>query len=344
MYRQFFRPLVMRLNATRVHRAALSLLRFATRIPLGRQLLKLHYKREYPSLKQELFGLEFPNPVGLAAGFDPDGEYCGELFALGFGFIEIGTLTPKAQGRDPKALSMAVPGDRAFIHRNGHENKGVVNAIEHIKNNRPEGIVAASITYNRNTPDEGISKDFDTAFSLLYDFVDMFVFNIAIAPQGVRSHLEDVSSLNEVMDTLLERRADMDTIKPVLLKVSPDMQTDQLDAILLYCLRYGIDGIVVGDSISNRPGMIGGRLSDEDVLVSGAPMLPKTLSVIRHIRETTGGKLPIVGVGGVMSPEDALEMFRAGASLIELYTGILHEGPKLVKNILKYLDSQKIKQ
>lgn len=341
MYRQIFRPILFRFSAHRAHRRILAFLRFVEKIPLGRQLLRLRYRKEFPALKQELFGLEFPNPVGLAAGFDTDGEYFNELSDLGFGFIEIGTLTPSPQSFTGDALNAIIPGQGAIVHRDIHANKGVLNAIDNIKARRPDGIVAANISYNRNTSDDGIERDLDTAFSLLYDFVDMFVFNISIAPHGQRSHLEDVSSLNEVMDTLLERRADMDEIKPVLLKISPDMQSDQVDAVLRYSMRYGIDGIVVGDAVMNRHGMLSGRFSSEDCHVSGAPVFEKSLAMVRHVKEVTLGRLPIVGVGGIMSPQQALEMFKAGASLIELYTGIMNEGPGLVKDILGFLDERK---
>lgn len=340
MYRQFFRPIIFRFNASRAHRRALALLRFASSLPLGSQILRLRYCKDYPSLHQELFGLEFPNPVGLAAGFDPDGEYYNELSHLGFGFIEIGTITPKPQGIGSKTLNMAVPGQKALFHREEHVNKGVMNAVLRIKEKRANGIVAANISYNRNTPDEGIAKDFDTAFSLLYDFVDMFVINISIAPEGVRSQLEDIPALNDVLDPLLERRADMDQIKPVLLKISPDMQMDQIDAVLQYSMRYGIDGIVVGDAPANREGMLGGRFEGASGLVSGAPAFARSVELVRHVKESTGGKLPIVGVGGIITPENALEMFKAGASLIQLFTGVVYEGPGIVKDILRYLDSQ----
>ena len=262
---------------------------------------------------------------------------------FGFGFVEIGSLTPKPQDGNPKPRCWRIPGDKAIINRFGINNKGVKNAVEHLKKNRPEVIVAANISKNTSSINEEATKDYETSFGLLYDFVDMFVVNVSCPNVVGLTALQDISFLSDIVDRLLDLRMLYDTYKPILLKVSPDLAHQQLDDIIDYCLRSGIDGIVAGNTTRSREGLE--SISKEAIEaignggMSGAPVHKKNLELVRYIHEKSQGRLPIVGVGGIMSPEDAKEMLDAGASLIEIYSGFIFEGPGLVKRIIKYLEN-----
>ena len=294
-------------------------------------------------MEKEVFGIRFPNPVGLAGGLDKNGEYYNDMANFGFGFVEIGSLTPKPQDGNAKPRCWRVPGDRALINRFGINNKGVKNAVEHLKKVRPEVIVAANISKNTSSINEEAAKDYETAFGLLYDFVDMFVVNISCPNVVGLTALQDISFLSEIVDKLLALRMYYDEYRPILLKVSPDLSHQQLDEIIDYSLRSGIDGIVAGNTTRSRDGLT--TISQEKIEeignggMSGAPIYQKNLALVKYVHEKSGGKLPIVGVGGIMSPEQAQEMLEAGASLIEIYSGFIYEGPSLVKRIIRHLEN-----
>ena len=236
-----------------------------------------------------------------------------------------------------------MPGDKAIINRFGINNKGVKNAVEHLKKERPEVIVAANISKNTTSINEDAAKDYETAFALLYDFVDMFVVNISCPNVVGLTALQDISFLSEIVDKLLGLRMYYDTYRPILLKVSPDLSHEQLDEIIDYSLRSGIDGIVAGNTTRSRDGL--NSISAEKIEeignggMSGAPVHKKNLELVRYVHEKSQGKLPIIGVGGIMTPEDAKEMIDAGASLVEIYTGFIYEGPSLIKKIIKHLEN-----
>lgn len=345
MYKNLLRPLLFKLSPEFAHDMVLAILGLLRKIPLGRSVSKLFFKRSYPALKKEVFGIEFPNPVGLAAGLDKNGEYYNELSDFGFGFIEIGSLTPKPQAGNPKPRLFRLPEDMALINRMGINNSGMAKAIENIKKNKPEVKLAASISKNTTSQDAQIAKDYEACFSVLYDFVDLFVVNVSCPNVEGLCNLQDASFLSDVMDPLLDKRAGMDKYKPVLVKISLDITNDQLDEVLTYSMMSGIDGIVVGNTTKNRKGLS----LDEETLskighggLSGAPLYEKSLSMVKYVHEKTGGKLPVIGVGGIMSPEQACEMLDAGASLIEIYTGFIYEGPSFVRKILQALNEKAV--
>jgi dihydroorotate dehydrogenase len=222
----------------------------------------------------------------------------------------------------------------------------VKNAVEHLKKVRPNVIVAANISKNTTSINEDAAKDYEKAFGLLYDFVDMFVVNISCPNVVGLTALQDVSFLSEIVDKLLDLRMYFDNYRPILLKVSPDLSHQQLDDIIDYCLRSGIDGIVAGNTTRSRDGLT--TISQKRIEeignggMSGAPLHKKNLELVRYVHTKSEGKLPIIGVGGIMSPEDAYEMIKAGASLVEIYSGFIYEGPALIKRIIKYLESHTI--
>ena len=313
-------------------------------IPFARSIVRAIYKRESPSLEKEVFGIKFPNPVGLAGGLDKNGEFYNDLANFGFGFVEIGSLTPQPQDGNPKPRCFRVPQDKALINRFGINNKGVRNAVEHLKKNRPEVIVAANISKNTTSINEDAAKDYESAFALLYDFVDMFVVNVSCPNVVGLTSLQDITFLSEIVDKLLNLRMYYDEYRPILLKVSPDLSKEQLDDIMDYCLRSGIDGIVAGNTTRSRDGL---TISQEKIEkignggMSGAPVHKKNLELVRYIHTKSEGKLPIIGVGGIMSEEQAKAMIEAGASLVEIYSGFIYEGPALVKRIIKSLEDNR---
>lgn len=341
MYKHILRPILFRFNPETAHNLTLSAIAMLRHIPFAQSIVRALYKRESPSLEKEVFGIKFPNPVGLAGGLDKNGEFYNDMANFGFGFVEIGSLTPQPQDGNPKPRCFRVPQDKAIINRFGINNKGVRNAVEHLKKNKPEVIVAANISKNTASINEDAAKDYESAFALLYDFVDMFVVNVSCPNVVGLTSLQDITFLSEIVDKLLNLRMYYDEYRPILLKVSPDLAKEQLDDIIDYCLRSGIDGIVAGNTTRSRDGL---TISQEKIEkignggMSGAPVHKKNLELVRYIHTKTEGKLHIVGVGGIMSEKEAKAMIEAGASLVEIYTGFIYEGPALIKRINKTLE------
>lgn len=342
MYKHFLKPILFRFNPETAHNILFSLLSFLRHVPFAQSIIRALYHRDSPSLEREVFGINFPNPVGLAGGLDKNGEFYNDMANFGFGFVEIGSLTPLPQDGNAKPRCWRVPGDKAIINRYGINNKGVRYAVEHLKKVRPEVVVAANISKNSNSINEEAAKDYETSFSLLYDFVDMFVVNVSCPNVVGLTALQDIGFLSDIVDRLLDLRMLYDNYRPILLKVSPDLSHEQLDEIIDYCLRSGIDGIVAGNTTRSREGLTSiSQTKIEEIGnggMSGAPIHKKNLELVRYVHERSQGKLPIIGVGGIMSPEDAKEMMDAGASLVEIYTGFIYEGPGLIKRIIKHLE------
>ena len=343
MYKHIIKPILFTFNPETAHNLTFAGLKFLRYVPFAGSIMRSLYKRDVPTLEKEVFGIHFPNPVGLAGGLDKNGEFYNDMANFGFGFVEIGSLTPQPQDGNPKPRCFRVPKDKAIINRFGINNKGVKNAIEHLKKERPNVIVAANISKNTTSINEDAAKDYESSFALLYDFVDMFVVNISCPNVVGLTALQDMNFLSDIIDRLLNLRMYYDEYRPILLKVSPDLSHEQLDEIIEYSLRSGIDGIVAGNTTRSRDGLT--SISPEKIEaignggMSGAPVHKKNLELVKYVHTKSEGKLPIIGVGGIMSPEDAKEMIDAGASLVEIYSGFIYEGPALVKRILKHLES-----
>lgn len=340
MYKHFLKPILFRFNPETAHNLTMNGLSLLRKIPGAGAVMRLFYSRRTPGLSREVFGLKFKNPVGLAAGLDKNGEHYNELANFGFGFIEIGSLTPLPQDGNPKPRIFRLVKDRSIVNRMGINNKGVKNAVRKLSEDPPRVIVAANIAKNSSSTNEDAPKDFERAFALMYDFVNMFVLNVSCPNVVGLTDLQDVSFLSEITDRLINLRMYFDEYRPILVKVSPDIPRPQLDEILEYCLTSGIDGIVAGNTTRSRDGL---ATDPEKVAeignggLSGAALHKANVEMVRYIHERTNGLLPIVGVGGIMSAGDALEMFDAGASLVEIYSGFVYEGPGLVRKILKAL-------
>lgn len=338
LYKKIIRPILFRINPVSAYFLALKGLHALRKLFISPKLFNFIFKTDYPALKKDVFGIDFSNPVGLAAGLDKNGEFYNDLSACGFSFIEIGTITPKIQTEPADYDFTKVNNEKIIINNLGIANKGVISIIENLKKERANSIIAANIAHNSSSKDEKVIKDYETLVSLLYDFVDFFVVNASYADDYLRSPLEDPDILAEIMDAVLDTRVNMDSIKPILIKISSDIPVEQLDEILKYSMKSGVDGIVIGDGIKNKPGTLKKRFSNKKGYVCGSILYEKTLSMVKYINEFTKGRLPIIASGGIMTVHQAEEMIKAGASLIELMSGFIYEGPKLVRNILKQLD------
>lgn len=328
MYKYLLRsPLFYVLNPSRGYGAYKLLLRTMEKSKLIRGIVRLTHSRKTPDLSQELFGITFPNPIGMAAGFDTDAEVYNSLFDLGFGFVEIGSLTPDAQTKETTITFNSR--EKSIIHRTWYQNKGVRYAIKRIQNNPKSGIVAANLVpHLSSTRDADMVKDFEKSFSLLYDFVDLFIINVSFTNTDGLEPIQELTEFKSIIDPLLDFRLYYGEYKPLLVKISPDTTHGNLDSILDYCMYSGVDGIVVGNASKERGGL------------SGAPLFDKTIEQISYIKEYTKGRFPIVGCGGIMTPEQASQMLKAGASLLEIHSAFMFEGPSFVKKTLKYLQNE----
>lgn len=345
MYKFLIRPVLFRFNAETAHNLTMSMLSVIRAVPGARHIVRAIFRTKSQTLPREVFGLRFKNPVGLAGGLDKNGEHYNELSDFGFGFIEIGSLTPEPQDGNPKPRLFRVIRDRAIINRMGINNKGVENAVAHLRRYRPDTVIAANISKNAVSSNEDAGQDFEKAFAAMYDHVDMFVVNVSCPNVTGLTNLQDVSFLSDITDRLLRYRSGKPVYRPILIKLSPDIDYAQVDNILGYAIKAGIDGVVAGNTTRSRDGL---TISKEEIDrignggMSGAPLYKKSLALVRHIRETAGDRLPVIGVGGIMSGEQAAEMMRAGASLVEIYSGFIYEGPGLVRRINNHLKKENL--
>lgn len=339
MYKHIIRPILFKFQPETAHKIIFFLLNAISVIPFARKLIRCIYSVNDKKLEKELFGYKFKNPIGLAAGLDKNGTHYNQLSDFGFSFVEIGSLTPEPQLGNPSPRVFRLPEDRAIINRMGINNQGVSNAIKHIHKHRPECILVASIAKNTTsiTEDE-IMRDYESAFSQMYDFVDMFAINVSCPNVEGLDALQDITSLSDIMDKLLDLRLCYDNYKPILIKLSPDITEPSLEAIVNYARLSGIDGIIAGNTTRSRDNLVTSEEKIKEIGrggLSGAPLFKKSLSLVSRINKLTQGRLPIVGVGGIMGPKEAKQMFDAGASLIEVYSGFIYEGPGIVKQILE---------
>jgi dihydroorotate dehydrogenase len=338
MYKHLIRPLLFRIYPETVHHLVVYAIKTGFRIPGVAALTGKLCTIENPALKRTVFGLTFNNPVGLAAGFDKNAEFFNEFSKLGFAFIEIGTVTPKGQPGNPKPRSFRLPNDKALINRMGFNNLGADEVIKNLKKRKVKTIIGGNLGKNTLTPNSDAVNDYITTFNKLYDYVDYFVVNVSCPNISDLHELQDRGSLMDILGSLMSGRTKMKVSKPILLKISPDLNFNQIDEVIEIAYETKIDGIVATNTTTGRYNL---TTSEENVKnignggMSGAPLRSRSTEIIRYISSKTAGKLPIIGVGGVMSPEDALEKLKAGASLVQVYSGFIYEGPMVVKKINK---------
>lgn len=338
MYNYIVRPILFLFQPETVHHLVVGLIKLSFRLPFLKNLFKQIYSYNHPSLKREVFGLEFNNPVGLAAGFDKNAEFFNEFSSFGFSFIEIGTVTPQPQPGNPLPRSFRLKKDNALVNRMGFNNLGVSNAIINLKRRKSNVIIGGNIGKNTSTPNEKAYEDYLFCFSELYDYVDYFVVNVSCPNISNLKELQDTENLRLILTRIVEYRATKSVYKPILLKVSPDLNTIQLDDNINLALELKIDGFVATNTTTSRNNLI----TNEEVVksignggLSGQPLKDRSTEIIRYISIKTQGKIPIIGVGGIMDEYDAIEKLNAGASLIQVYTGFIYNGPGIVKRICR---------
>lgn len=321
-----------------VHHRVTEMVKFGFRIPGVRAIARKTMVVKHPKLEREVFGLRFPNPVGMAAGFDKEGKLYNELADMGFGFVEIGTFTPVGQKGNPKPRLFRIPNDEGLINRMGFNNSGAVAAAERIKKNKPNCIIGGNIGKNTATPNAEAIKDYEAAFDTLFPYVDYFVVNVSCPNITDLHELQDKEALLQILETVTRLNKLKNTPKPILLKVSPDLNQNQLDDTLAIVEQTHLDGIIATNTSVSREGL---QTSPERIAeiknggLSGKPIRERSTEVIRYIAEKTQKRIPIIGVGGIMTPEDAIEKLDAGADLIQVYTGFIYEGPFIAKKINK---------
>jgi dihydroorotate dehydrogenase len=333
MYKLIIRPILFLFDPEKVHYFTFSLIRFLSKIPGFSSLFNLIYGVNDPRLETEVFGLKFKNPVGLAAGFDKDAVLYEELSNFGFGFIEIGTLTPKGQDGNPKKRLFRLKEDQAIINRMGFNNGGVYEAVERLKNNN-RVLIGGNIGKNKLTSNENAVADYLICFDALYDFVDYFVVNVSSPNTPNLRELQEKEPLTQLLQTLQNQNLTKPKLKPILLKIAPDLTDTQLLDIIDIVKTTKIAGVIATNTTISREGLQSENKSEMGGM-SGKPLSKRSTEVIRFLSVNSNKAFPIIGVGGIHSPEDAIEKLEAGASLVQLYTGFIYEGPALVKAINK---------
>lgn len=333
MYKSIIRPVLFGFDPEEVHHFTFSAVRIANKIPGIKSLIKSIYHVNDPRLEREVFGLKFSNPVGLAAGFDKDAKLYQELSNFGFGFIEIGTLTPKGQEGNPKKRLFRLLEDSAIINRMGFNNGGVLEAVERLKKNK-DVLIGGNIGKNKVTPNEEAVKDYEICFEALFPYVDYFVVNVSSPNTPGLRELQEKEPLIKLLQTLQDLNQLKEKQKPILLKIAPDLTDEQLLDIIEIVKATQIAGVIATNTTISREGLLSANKAEVGGL-SGKPLTKRSTEVIRFLSEKSNKAFPIIGVGGIHSAADALEKLDAGASLVQLYTGFIYEGPALIKAINK---------
>lgn len=338
MYKLLVRPFLFLFDPEAIHHFVFKVLMLKGKIPGFKPLLNALFSYKNDKLEKELFGLKFANPVGLAAGFDKDAKLIDELACFGFGFIEIGTLTPRPQPGNEKPRLFRLPKDQALINRMGFNNEGVEVAARRLRKRNSSIIVGGNIGKNKVTPNDEAFSDYGLCFEALYPHVDYFVVNVSSPNTPGLRELQDKEPLMQLMLHVKKLSSAKVKPKPILLKIAPDLNADQLNDIVEILKTTKTDGVIATNTTISRDGL---ATSDTKVTalgmggLSGKPLTEKSTEVIRYLRKNLGPDYPIIGVGGIMNPQDALDKLNAGADLIQVYTGFIYEGPGIVKRINK---------
>jgi dihydroorotate dehydrogenase len=332
MYKLLIRPLLFLFDPESVHHFTFKMIRFLSVLGFS-GLFKSMYEVKDARLERTVFGLTFKNPVGLAAGFDKDAKLYNELSNFGFGFIEIGTLTPKPQEGNPKKRLFRLKKANAIINRMGFNNGGVVDAVSRLKENKGV-LIGGNIGKNKVTPNEQAVDDYLICFNTLYEQVDYFVVNVSSPNTPNLRELQDKEPLTALLQRLQDENKTKSRQKPILLKIAPDLTDEQLLDIIDIVKTTKIAGVIATNTTLSREGLHSENKAEMGGL-SGKPLTKRSTEVIRFLHTQSDGAFPIIGVGGIHTAEDALEKLNAGASLVQLYTGFIYEGPQLIKEINK---------
>lgn len=340
MYKKIISPFLFLFDPEKIHTFTFFLIKVFFKIPFLGFLIESFYKVESPKLTRKLFGITFENPVGIAAGFDKNATHISEFEKFGFGFIEIGTVTPKPQVGNPKKRLFRLKEDAAIINRMGFNNDGVANIKNRLKKNY-NVLIGGNIGKNKVTPNSQAKNDYLICFKELYNYVDYFVVNVSSPNTPGLRELQSKEFLNDLFIDMNKLRLKETIKKPILIKISPDLSKEKIIEILEVIEINNIDGIIATNTTIDFPNLNSKNINEKGGL-SGAPLYDRSNEVISFISKKTNGKLPIIGVGGISTPEQALKKIEAGAHLIQLYTGIIYEGPGIVRKINKKLINQEL--
>jgi dihydroorotate dehydrogenase len=328
-----------------VHYFSMNGLRLLCKIARVKGLISLCYTpKNYIGIQSKIGNLKFKNPVGLGAGFDKNAKYLNELEALGFGFVEIGTVTPKPQAGNDKPRLFRLPKDKALINRMGFNNDGVEAVAERLKawrlDNGQRLIIGGNIGKNKITPNEDAWKDYEICFSTLHDYVDYFVVNVSSPNTPGLRELQEKDALKKILSNLQKLNTKHLNPKPILLKIAPDLTNEQLDDVVDLALEIKLDGLVATNTTISRSNLITGDSQLTKIGaggLSGLPVQKRSTEVVQYIHQKTNGQIPIIASGGIFTAKDAKEKIEAGACLVQVWTGFIYEGPAIVKNICKRL-------
>lgn len=329
---------LFRMEPEKAHHFVFDNIKSLFKIGPVRSLFKAIYRVDDPRLKREVAGLVFPNPVGLAAGLDKDAKLFNELGELGFGFVEIGTLTPLPQPGNEQPRLFRFPADEVLINRMGFNNEGVAAAAERLKNRKPGFVLGGNIGKNKVTPNEEATSDYEKCFEALYPYVDYFVVNVSSPNTPNLRDLQEKGPLTELLNTLQQKNQAKSKAKPIFLKIAPDLTNTQLDDIVDIVNETKIAGVIATNTTISREGL---SLSPDQIAaigmggLSGKPLTKRNTEVVRYLVQKSNDSFPVIAVGGIHTAADAIEKLEAGAKLVQLYTGFIYEGPALVKEINK---------
>ena len=343
VWRFLLRPILFRLPPERSHRLTMRLFSLLMKVPGCRRLTTAFFRVNDPCLRVRRFGIEFQNPVGLAAGFDKDAKWVDSLQVLGFGFIEVGTLTAKLQQGNPEPRVFRLPADEALLNRMGSPNQGAAAAAIRLEGQPIRGVLGINIGKTASVPNESAPADYLTSFECLYPFASYFVLNVSSPNTPGLRKLQAREYLEPILKALMDRnetivRFQKEQRKPILVKVSPDMDDAQRDDLVDLCIELRLDGIVVANTTTSREGLTTKSLQElGDGGISGGPLTERARALVAAVYRRTRGRLPIIGVGGIMTEEDAWQMIRAGASLVQVYSGLVYRGPGFVAAINRHL-------
>ena len=327
-------------DAELIHEFSVKFIRIFSSIPIFKLIIRKIFVVNHVSLEKKLFGLTFKNPVGLAAGFDKNAEYYRDFSNFGFGFIEIGTVTPLPQPGNPKKRIFRLVEDKSLINRLGFNNKGVEAVANNLKKRR-DIIIGANIGKNFFTENVDAHNDYLICLKDLHDYIDYFAVNISSPNTKGLREFHDKELLKPLLEKLVNQNNNMTSRKPLLLKISPDINDQQIDDIVQLVLELQIDGVIATNTSISRDGLLS-KYKEEKGGLSGMKLKDRSNSIISYLRKKLGRDFPIIGVGGIMSAEDALEKIKCGADLVQLYTGFIYEGPSLIKRINKLLLDQEL--
>ena len=333
---KFLRVFLFLFNPEFIHKISFKTIKFGAKIPGKIWVWRLLFKISDSRLEREVFGIKFENPVGLAAGFDKDAELFDELSSFGFGFVEIGTVTPLPQEGNPKPRLFRLHEDSALINRMGFNNSGVEAVVSRLRRKKTNVIIGGNIGKNKSTNNINAVNDYEICFEKLFPYVDYFAVNVSSPNTADLRELQETEPLTKLLTRLQDLNNLKDNRKPILLKIAPDLTDKQLDNIIKIVINTQIDGIIATNTTISRNGLRTDKnkiMRIENGGLSGKPIKSRSTEVIKYLSDKSNKAFPIIGVGGIHSANDALEKLDAGASLVQLYTGFIYEGPELVKKI-----------